>query len=421
MNQPIYDKIGVNYNANRRADPRIVDRIVALLDLPPGALIADIGAGTGNYANALGDLGYKVLAVEPSRVMIRQSVPHPNVSWFQATAEAVPLKDESVAGIIAILCLHHLTSVPDAAKELRRICPQGPWVIMTYDPRPGKDFWFYRYFPGIYRQELGKFPTKEAAAAALSGADRKIRFVDFPLPADLADKNMHAGWNRPEYYFDEQARGNSSGFARTDQKDVAAGLEKLKRDLASGDWEKRYGYLRQQKELHTGFVFIKLSAKKDGAVPDDIVITKASVKDAEEIFRLQRLAYISEAEIINDFTIPPLVQTLKETLVDYKTNTVLKAVSGGKIVGSVRGELKEDGSVYIGKLMVNPDIQNQGLGARLMNAIEAGFPGVKKFWLFTGQQSQRNLYLYHKLGYKDTGTERVNDKLTIVMLEKNLK
>jgi ribosomal protein S18 acetylase RimI-like enzyme len=154
---------------------------------------------------------------------------------------------------------------------------------------------------------------------------------------------------------------------------------------------------------------------------DNIKIVKASVKDAEEILKLQKLAYISEAEIINDFTIPPLVMTLEETLVDYKTNTVLKAVSGGKIVGSVRGERKEDGSVYIGKLMVNPDIQNQGLGARLMNAIEAGFPGVKKFWLFTGQQSQRNLYLYHKLGYQDTGTERVNDKLTIVMLEKIFK
>jgi ribosomal protein S18 acetylase RimI-like enzyme len=152
---------------------------------------------------------------------------------------------------------------------------------------------------------------------------------------------------------------------------------------------------------------------------DLIAIIKAAVKDAEEIFRLQRLAYISEAEIINDFTIPPLVQTLEETLPDYKTNIILKAVSKGKIVGSVRGELKEDDSVYIGKLMVNPDIQNQGLGTRLMNAIEAEFPGAKKFWLFTGQKSQRNLYLYHKLGYKDTGTEKVNDKLTIVMLEKS--
>ena len=32
-----YDSIGTTYNATRRADARIVDRIVALLDLPQGA------------------------------------------------------------------------------------------------------------------------------------------------------------------------------------------------------------------------------------------------------------------------------------------------------------------------------------------------------------------------------------------------
>jgi GNAT superfamily N-acetyltransferase len=68
--------------------------------------------------------------------------------------------------------------------------------------------------------------------------------------------------------------------------------------------------------------------------------------------------------------------------------------------------------------MVNPDIQNKGLGTRLMNAIESEFPGVKRFWLFTGQKSERNLYLYHKLGYKDISREPVNDNLTLVYLEK---
>jgi ribosomal protein S18 acetylase RimI-like enzyme len=202
---------------------------------------------------------------------------------------------------------------------------------------------------------------------------------------------------------------------------VEQGLSHLKNDLDTGLWDEQYGYLRKQKELHTGFVYMKLSMKRDDTIIGSITITKATAKDAEEILRLQKLAYISEAEIISDYTIPPLVQTLEETLADYRTNTVLKAVIDGKIVGSVRGELKEDGSVYIGKLMVNPDIQNQGLGTRLMNALETEFPGVKKFWLFTGQHSVRNLYLYHKLGYKDTGAERVNDKLSIVHLEKILK
>jgi hypothetical protein len=44
--------------------------------------------------------------------------------------------------------------------------------------------------------------------------------------------------------------------------------------------------------------------------PDEIIVELASIEDAEEILALQKLAYVSEAEIIDDFTIPPLHQTL---------------------------------------------------------------------------------------------------------------
>jgi ribosomal protein S18 acetylase RimI-like enzyme len=151
-----------------------------------------------------------------------------------------------------------------------------------------------------------------------------------------------------------------------------------------------------------------------------IIIKKASVKDAEEILKLQKLAYLSEAEIYNDYSIPPLTQTLPEIIEDFKKNVILKALSSGVIIGSVRGELTED-SCYIGRLMVHPDFQNKGIGKRLMNAIEAEFPQAKKFTLGTGHRSERNLYLYHKLGYKSINSQPVNDNLTMVHLEKIIK
>jgi len=40
-------------------------------------------------------------------------------------------------------------------------------------------------------------------------------------------------------------------------------------------------------------------------------IGDATVADAEHILELQKLAYISEAEIYNDYNIPPLIQTLQ--------------------------------------------------------------------------------------------------------------
>ena len=82
-------------------------------------------------------------------------------------------------------------------------------------------------------------------------------------------------------------------------------------------------------------------------------IEKAEIKDLEEILTLQKLAYISEAEICNDYSIPPLVQTLEGLIEDYKNQLILKAVIDGKIVGSVRAYENEG---TIGRL-VCPEYQ----------------------------------------------------------------
>jgi ribosomal protein S18 acetylase RimI-like enzyme len=149
---------------------------------------------------------------------------------------------------------------------------------------------------------------------------------------------------------------------------------------------------------------------------DEIRITTAEPGDAEEIYALQKIAYVSEAEIYNDFNIPPLAEPLEETLNAFKAYTILKAVLNGKIIGSVRGELTDD-YIYIGRLMVLPPYQGRGLGKRLMHAIEAAFPHIQRFILGTGHLSERNLGLYRGLGYKEVSREPMND-FFMVRLEK---
>lgn len=150
----------------------------------------------------------------------------------------------------------------------------------------------------------------------------------------------------------------------------------------------------------------------------NIRILPSTEPDAEEILALQKLAYQCEAELYDDPSIPPLTQTLEQMKADYETNTILKAVDGDRIIGSVRAFLKE-GTCCIGRLIVHPDCQNRGLGSRLMNAIEEAFPQAARFELFTGHKSERNLYLYQKRGYRIFKTVPVNDRLSIVFLEKN--
>ncbi|MBT8345933.1 MAG: GNAT family N-acetyltransferase [Desulfofustis sp.] len=76
---------------------------------------------------------------------------------------------------------------------------------------------------------------------------------------------------------------------------------------------------------------------------------------------------------------------------DFKKQMILKAMSDGRIVGSVRAYAKE-GVCNIGRLVVEPTYQNKGLGAR--------FPAATRFELFTVERSKKSLYLYHKAGYE---------------------
>ena len=259
MNKTIYNSIGTNYDTNRSADNRIINIINELMDLRAGSTIADIGAGTGNYSNAFADLGYRVKAVEPSEEMRKQAKPNNNVTWLSGTAESIPLPDNSVDGVIIVLAIHHFSSLHDASSEMRRICPNGPRVVFTLDPREGEEPWFKDYFPEIYEQDFKSFPPIDTVANTIGMNGRWTwEIKPFPLPDDLSDKNMYSAWNEPERYFDEQFRQNTSGLAKADQRVVEAGLEKLKNDLESGVWDEKYEYLREEKAFDAGFRFLKL-------------------------------------------------------------------------------------------------------------------------------------------------------------------
>ena len=146
-------------------------------------------------------------------------------------------------------------------------------------------------------------------------------------------------------------------------------------------------------------------------------IIRASKEDAQEILHLQVLAYQSEAEIYNDYDLPPLKQTLEEMLIDIENQVILKAMIDDKIIGSVRA-YTINGTCFIGRLIVHPDHQNQGIGSNLMRKIEKHFNTASRFELFTGHQSERNLYLYQKLGYEVFKKEKIHENLEIVFLQK---
>ncbi len=126
-------------------------------------------------------------------------------------------------------------------------------------------------------------------------------------------------------------------------------------------------------------------------------ISQATIEDAREILALQKLAYRIEAARYNNYSIPPLKQTLEEIKSEFKDHIFLKAVIAGKIVGTVRA-YEENGTCYVGRLAVHPEMQNKGIGTALMQKIEE-YCKPKRFELFVGSKSDNNIHLYKKLGY----------------------
>ncbi len=148
------------------------------------------------------------------------------------------------------------------------------------------------------------------------------------------------------------------------------------------------------------------------------MIHKAEQNDLQEILQLQYHAYQSEAELFGNKDIPPLKQTLSEVIDEFNNGIILKMVIDNRIIGSVRAK-EENGTVYIGKLMVHPDYRCKGYGSKLLLEIERCFP-KKRYELFTSTRSIDNIRLYQKMGYTIFNRKAVNDELVFVYMEKTL-
>ncbi|MDO6721622.1 GNAT family N-acetyltransferase, partial [Psychrosphaera sp. 1_MG-2023] len=61
-------------------------------------------------------------------------------------------------------------------------------------------------------------------------------------------------------------------------------------------------------------------------------ILEAKIEDAPIILQIQKEAYISEAELHNDFSIPPLTQSLAELESEFNNKCILKIVLNDQII-----------------------------------------------------------------------------------------
>ncbi len=232
-----YDTIGINYAELRKPDPRIARAIEQALG--DAQSVVNVGAGAGSYEPE----NLSVVAVEPSREMIRQRKADA-AKAIEASADHLPFPDKSFDAAMAILTIHHWPDKAKGLSEMRRVA-RGPIVLLTFDPahRP----WLTDYLPELAAIDEANMPAMSDYARWLG----KVRITTVPVPHDCSDGFLYAYWRRPAAYLDPRIRQGSSSFWT--MKEAEAGFAKLKHDLETGAWERRYADIIARDEYDAGY------------------------------------------------------------------------------------------------------------------------------------------------------------------------
>jgi ubiquinone/menaquinone biosynthesis C-methylase UbiE len=161
----VWDRMAEIYQ--REIDRRFAPVIDGLLDramLRPGALVLDLGTGTGSVALAaaprIGPAG-RIMAVDISREMLSMARARIAVSSFgnlilkEGRAEAIPAEAASFDAVLASLSLMYVIDRAGAAREIARVLrPGGRFVAAVWAGPENADIVLFQQTAGSLQQRL---------------------------------------------------------------------------------------------------------------------------------------------------------------------------------------------------------------------------------------------------------------------------
>ena len=158
-------------------------------------------------------------------------------------------------------------------------------------------------------------------------------------------------------------------------------------------------------------------------MPAVISFEKAKIEDAEALTEVQRRAFDDDSRRFGGLSAggpvphvsggpvphvsggPPGYDSVDWTLWAMKTGIYYKILAGDRIIGAVILFDMHKRHFNLGRIFVDPDWQDRGIGSQAIRFIEKTFPYVKRWSLDTPEWAVRNHHFYEKLGYVKVGEE----------------
>lgn len=229
-----YERGGAGYSVRRRPDPSIA--ALVRRSLGHAKTVINVGAGAGSYEPD--DLD--VTAVEPSAMMRSQR--RRDRPAIDAVAEHLPFGDATFDAAMASVTIHQWLDRDQGLREMRRVA-RGPVVVLTFDPEVLDRFWLAHYAPELIEAERARYPTIEHIGRVLGG-DTEV--IDVQIPRECTDGFTEAYYARPESFLDDNVRHSQSAWSFVNEDEAAESVGRLRHDLSTGEWDRRFGDLREQ-------------------------------------------------------------------------------------------------------------------------------------------------------------------------------
>jgi SAM-dependent methyltransferase len=176
-----YSAAAAAYNRVRPRYPvDLIDRAIALAQIPPKAKILEIGCGPGIATVEFARRGFSMVCVEPSLEMCqfaRQNCAEaPNVEIQNTSFEEWDLQANSFDAVLAATSFHWIPpeiACSKAADALRESCP----LILLWNVVPSPSYEVFQVLEAVYRDcapSLAKYRSREQEKLNLQAFNQTV-------------------------------------------------------------------------------------------------------------------------------------------------------------------------------------------------------------------------------------------------------
>jgi ubiquinone/menaquinone biosynthesis C-methylase UbiE len=106
--------------------------VTAFSRVEPGSVVAEVGAGTGNFLKLFAEVASRLIAVDLTHAMLVQArAQTPTIEALVADGALLPLKSRSVDLVASAQTFHHIRDPLRILKEMKRVMtPRGRLLIL---------------------------------------------------------------------------------------------------------------------------------------------------------------------------------------------------------------------------------------------------------------------------------------------------